>query len=62
MHGEVFTTAGIENIDHNPSATTAKSSFHGTAISFIQHSSFTGEGVDQTIVFTGGSGDGNSTL
>ena len=62
MRGAVFTTAGIDNIDHNPSATTAKFSFHGTAIIFIQHLSFCGEGVDSTIVFTGGSGDGSSTL
>ena len=32
------------------SSTTAKSSFHGTAISLIQHPSFIGEGVDQNIV------------
>ena len=32
MCGEVFTTAAIENIDHNPSSTTAKESFHGTGI------------------------------
>ena len=31
------TTAAIDNIDHNPSATTAKSSFHGTGISLFQH-------------------------
>ena len=62
MRGAVFTTAAVDNIDHNPSATTARSSFHGTAISLIQHPSFTGEGVDRTIVLTGGSGDGSSTL
>ena len=33
----LFTTAAIDNIDHNPSATTAKSSFHGTGISLFQH-------------------------
>ena len=46
MCGAVFTTASMDNIDHNPSATTDKSSFHGTAIFLIQHPSFTGEGVD----------------
>ena len=30
-----FTTAVVDNIDHNPSATTAKDSFHGTGISLI---------------------------
>ena len=62
MHGAVFTTEAIDIIDLNPSATTAKFSFHGTVIFLIQHLSFTGEGVDQTIVFTGESGDGSSTL
>ena len=33
----LFTTAAIDNIDHNPSSTTAKSSFHGTSISLFQH-------------------------
>jgi hypothetical protein len=33
----LFTTAAIDNIDHNPSSSTAKSSFHGTGISIFQH-------------------------
>lgn len=33
----VFTTGCVDNIDHNPSATTSKDSFHGTAISLNQH-------------------------
>ena len=33
----VFTTACVDNIDHNPSSRTAKESFHGTAISITQH-------------------------
>ena len=35
LRGELFTTAAVDNIDHNPSSTT---SFHGTAISLVQHS------------------------
>ena len=50
MRRKVFTTASVDNIDQNPSSTTAKSSFHGTAISLIQHPSFIGEGVDRIIV------------
>ena len=50
MRGKVFTTAAVDNIDHNPSATTLKNSFHGTAISLLQHPSYTGEGVDQSII------------
>ena len=33
----LFTTAVMDNIDHNPSATTATTSFHGTSISIFQH-------------------------
>ena len=34
----LFSTSAIDNIDHNPSASTAKSSFHGTSMSLFQHS------------------------
>ena len=37
LRGKVFTTAAVNNIDHNPSATTANDSFHGTGISLLQH-------------------------
>ncbi|KAK3910810.1 putative 1-aminocyclopropane-1-carboxylate oxidase [Frankliniella fusca] len=37
LRGSLFTTAQVDNIDHNLSSTTAKGSFHGTAISMIQH-------------------------
>ncbi len=37
LHGNVFTTAAVDNIDHNPSSTTSKESFHGTGISLFQH-------------------------
>ncbi|XP_014676237.1 PREDICTED: uncharacterized protein LOC106816189 [Priapulus caudatus] len=33
----VFTTGGFDNIDYNPSSTTAKSALHGTCISIHQH-------------------------
>ena len=33
----LFTTAAIDNIDHNPSSSTAKSSFHGISISIFQY-------------------------
>ena len=42
----IFTTSSTDNIDHNPSTTTGKESFNRAAISLLQHSSFTGEGVD----------------
>lgn len=33
----LFTTAAVDNIDHNPRSTSANYSFHGTGISIIQH-------------------------
>jgi hypothetical protein len=33
----LFTTSAVDNIDHNPSSTTATGSLHGTAISLFQH-------------------------
>lgn len=38
LRKDLFTTGALDNIDHNPRATTAKDSFHGTAISLVQHS------------------------
>ncbi|XP_064120845.1 uncharacterized protein LOC135225465 [Macrobrachium nipponense] len=40
-----FTTSAVDNIDHNPSSTTTKLSFHGAWISIFQHpsSDFKGE-------------------
>jgi hypothetical protein len=35
----LFTTSAVDNIDHNPSATTATISCHGTGISVFQHPS-----------------------
>ena len=50
LHSHVFTTAAVDNIDHNPSSTTARDSFHSTAISLIQHPSFVGEGTDRSLL------------
>jgi hypothetical protein len=33
----LFSTAAIDNIDHNPSSTTATDAFHGTSISIFQY-------------------------
>ena len=43
----LFTTAAIDNIDHNPSSTTATESFHGTGISLFQHPSLQNPGQDR---------------
>ena len=62
MRGSVFTTAAVDNIDHNPSATTAKDSFHGTGISLIQHPTFADEGVDRGIVILEGKAGSNMLI
>jgi len=54
LRGSVFTTAAVDNIDHNPSSTTAKDSFHGTGISLLQHPVCADGGVERGIVITGG--------
>jgi hypothetical protein len=43
----VFTTAAVDNIDHNPSSTTSKSSFQGTGISIFQHPAEENDGVER---------------
>ena len=44
----VLTTAAIDNVDHNPSSTTAEGSFHGTSISLFQHPRYEVSGVERT--------------
>ncbi|CAB4017250.1 Hypothetical predicted protein [Paramuricea clavata] len=46
---DLFCTAALDNIDHNPSATTAKDSFHGTAISVVQHITTENHGTERGI-------------
>ena len=37
LRKDIFTTAAVDNIDHNPSSTTTHYSFHGTTISLVQY-------------------------
>ena len=37
LRSGVYTTGNLDNIDHNPSSTSASDAFHGTAISLTQH-------------------------
>ena len=48
LRSKVFTSAAVDNIDHNPTSTTSKQTFHGTGISLIQHPTFNGEGIDRS--------------
>lgn len=50
LQSEIFTTAAIDNIDHNPSSTTAEGSFHGTAISIMQHPTEENPGISRMSV------------
>ena len=43
----VFTTSALDNIDHNPSSTTAQGSLHGTGISLFQHPTSSQPGVNR---------------
>ena len=37
LQSGLFTTAAVDNIDHNPSSNTSQKSFHGTGITLFQH-------------------------
>ena len=50
----LFTVGALDNIDHNPSSTTAEGSLHGTAIGVMQHRKDGNEGEERTIVFKQG--------
>jgi len=45
----VFTTAAVDNIDHNPSSSFAKDAFHGTGISLFQHPSADATGEERDV-------------
>ena len=45
----IFTTSGVDNIDHNSSATTAHDPFLGMAISLVQHPTTSSEGSDRGV-------------
>lgn len=46
----VFTTAAVDNIDHDPSSVTAKGFFHGTGISLFQHPTSDAPGEEREVV------------
>ena len=48
LRSKVFTSAAVDNIDHNPTSTTSKEAFHGTGIFLIQHPTFKREGIDRS--------------
>ena len=46
----LFTTAAIDNIDHDPSSTSSHDLFHGTGISLFQQPADTFAGLDQVLI------------
>ena len=49
----LFTTGAVDNIDHNPTSTTAQGAFHGTGISLFQHPTKNVLGEDRQIPLPG---------
>lgn len=45
----LFTKTAVDNIDHNPSSTSAHDAFHGTAVSLFQHPNKHNTGVRQAV-------------
>ena len=45
LHRGLFTVGALDNIDHNPSSTSAQGSFHGTGISVFQFPSSSSHGM-----------------
>ena len=50
LNKNIFTTAAVDNIDHNPSSATAQGSFHGTAILLFQHTTSDNEGTSRDLL------------
>ena len=48
----LFTTAAVDNIDHNPSSTSSHDAFHGTCISLFQRPDSDNSGVPQVVTAT----------
>ena len=46
----IFSVGALDNLDHNPSSTTATSSFHGTGISIFQFATETNPGESQPLI------------
>lgn len=62
LNKKLFTVGAVDNIDHNPSSTTAMGSLHGTGISLFQHFTPNGYGEDRTHNFTVVRNDGARSI
>ena len=45
LRNNLFTTAAVDNLDHNPSSTTSQDAFHGTGISLFQNRVAASDGI-----------------
>ena len=45
LRKNIFTTAAVDNLDHNPSSATAHDAFHGTGISLFQNRATASDGI-----------------
>jgi len=52
LRSKIFTVAAVDNIDHNPTATTAHGSFHGTGISLMQQPDEFSSGIQRSVLFS----------
>ena len=50
LNSNLFTTAAVDNLDHNPSSTTAHGSFHGTGISLFQNPTEKSQGETRAVL------------
>ena len=48
LNSGLFTVGALDNIDYNPSSTTAQGSFHGTGISLFQFPSSSVDGAQSS--------------
>ena len=59
----LVTVGAFDNLDHNPTSTTAQSAFHGTAISITQFPTSTDDGESRTLApFSSGNPDESNSL
>lgn len=62
LRNGLFTTAAVDNIDHNPSSTTAQDSFHGTGISMFQNMKPYKQGSAQPTILIGETASPSKTV
>ena len=62
MRSGLYTCAEIDNINHNPSSSTAQGSFHGTGISLFQYPTSDFPGISRESLTLGSMENGSTTI